>query len=205
MSSGLADYLAALKARDEREQAHAEYIRAYTKLADRTASLARGASAPPPEDPPPAPQSTKPGRPGTPRGKASSATQEVSSPSSLAQIRADLASTQKVRITLEAQLAAQTSDFEKIKTENAAQVKRIEFLERLKDQLERKLRDRQEELKGKGRLVEEVQDEMVALNLQLNIAEQNAETLKKENQELTRRWVEKMEREAEEMNTRSKW
>lgn len=67
------------------------------------------------------------------------------------------------------------------------------------------MRDRQEELKGKGRLVEEVQDEMVALNLQLNIAEQNAETLKKENQELTRRWVEKMEREAEEMNTRSKW
>lgn len=197
--------MAALQARDEREHAHAEYIKAYTKLADRTASLARGASAPPPEAPLPAPQSTKSGRPGTPKGKGAPAPQEVFSPSTLAQIRADLASTQKARIALEAKLAQQTNDFEKIKAEHTVQVRRIEFLERVKEQLERKLRDRAEELKGKGRLVEEVQDEMVALNLQLNVAEQNAERLKKENEELTRRWVDKMEKEAEEMNTRSKW
>lgn len=48
---------------------------------------------------------------------------------------------------------------------------------------------------------------MVALNLQLNIAEQEKEKLKKENEELTRRWVEKMEQEARYMNERNekKW
>ena len=67
------------------------------------------------------------------------------------------------------------------------------------------MKDRDEEIWGKGRLVEEVQDEMVALNLQLNMAEQRVEKLKAENEELTRRWVEKMEREAKEMNERSRW
>jgi len=46
---------------------------------------------------------------------------------------------------------------------------------------------------------------MVALNLQLNVAEEKAEKLKKENEDLTRRWMVKMEAEAEEMNKRSKW
>jgi len=71
--------------------------------------------------------------------------------------------------------------------------------------LERRGRDKAEELKGKGRLVEEVHDEMVALNLQLNMAEQEKEKLRKENDELTRRWMKKMEEEAKKMNERSGW
>jgi hypothetical protein len=58
------------------------------------------------------------------------------------------------------------------------------------------MRDRAEELKGKGKFVTDVQDELVALNLQLNVAEQEKERLKKENEDLTRRWVERMEGEA---------
>jgi hypothetical protein len=50
-----------------------------------------------------------------------------------------------------------------------------------------------DELKGKGKFVVEIQDEMVALNLQLNVAEQERERLKKENEELTQRWVERMD------------
>ena len=46
---------------------------------------------------------------------------------------------------------------------------------------------------------------MVALNLQLNMAEQEKEKLKKENEELTRRWVQKMEEEARKMNDRMGW
>lgn len=46
---------------------------------------------------------------------------------------------------------------------------------------------------------------MVALNLQLNMAEQEKERLKKENEELTRRWVQKMEEEARRMNDRMGW
>jgi hypothetical protein len=62
-----------------------------------------------------------------------------------------------------------------------------------------------DELKGKGKFVVEIQDEMVALNLQLNVAEQERERLKKENEELTQRWVERMEQEAKKMNERSGW
>jgi hypothetical protein len=46
---------------------------------------------------------------------------------------------------------------------------------------------------------------MVALNLQLNMAEQEKERLKKENDELTRRWVSKMEEEASRMNAQMGW
>jgi hypothetical protein len=71
--------------------------------------------------------------------------------------------------------------------------------------LERRARDTAEELKGKGRLVEDVHDEMVALNLQLNMAEQEQEKLRKENDDLTKRWVKRMEEEAKKMNERSGW
>ena len=46
---------------------------------------------------------------------------------------------------------------------------------------------------------------MVALNLQLNMAEQEKERLRKENDDLTKRWVKKMEEEAKKMNERSGW
>lgn len=53
--------------------------------------------------------------------------------------------------------------------------------------------------------MEEVQDEMVALNLQLNMAEQDRARLQKENDDLTRRWVRKMEEEARRMNAEMGW
>lgn len=70
---------------------------------------------------------------------------------------------------------------------------------------ERKLRDRDEELKGKGKMVEEVQDEMVAQGLQLSLAEQKSEKLEKENLYLVERWMSKMGEEAEKVNRESKW
>lgn len=53
--------------------------------------------------------------------------------------------------------------------------------------------------------MEEIQDEMVALNLQLNMAEQESKRLRRENEELTRRWVSKMEEEARKMNKEMGW
>jgi hypothetical protein len=46
---------------------------------------------------------------------------------------------------------------------------------------------------------------MVAMNLQLNMAEQEKEKLRQENAELTQRWVKKMEEEVRRMNERSGW
>lgn len=88
---------------------------------------------------------------------------------------------------------------------DSQQKQRIAQLEKHRAHLERRGKDKQEELKGKGRFVEEIQDEMVALNLQLNMAEQEKERLKKENEELTRRWLSKMEDEASRMNVQMGW
>ena len=43
---------------------------------------------------------------------------------------------------------------------------------------------------------------MVSLELQLNMAEKEVEKLRNENEDLTRRWLEKMELEAKTMNDR---
>ena len=117
-------------------------------------------------------------------------------------MRAELAQAHKSRSDLENRLSSATAELAAIQTTSSEQKKRIAALEKTKEQLERRAKDRTEELKGKGRLVEEVQDEMVSLNLQLNMAEQEREKLKKENEELTKRWVEKMESEAVSMNKR---
>lgn len=164
---------------------------------------------PPQSTEPPAPSlgvSQQSIRSGTPsKGKASSAPQDTSSPSNIAQLRSELAQTQKTRGELETKLSSQNAELETLKAADQEQQKRIAQLEKVKENLERRVKDRADELKGKGRFVEEVQDEMVALNLQLNMAEQEKEKLKKENEELTRRWVQKMEQEATTMNDKMGW
>lgn len=48
--------------------------------------------------------------------------------------------------------------------------------------------------------MEDVQDDLLMKGIELNQAEKKIEALEKENAELTRRWVEKMEQEARHMN-----
>lgn len=168
-----------------------------TKLADRTSTLGQQAS--PTEEPTSTP--TVPTRTPTPKGKGP-ATPE---PSSLAQLRAELASTQRTRGDLETQLRDLSAELSTLKASDAQQRQRIDQLEKMKTALERRGKDRMDELKGKGRFVEEIQDEMVAVTLQLNMAEQEKEKLRKENDELTKRWVKKMEEEARKMNEKSGW
>jgi chromosome segregation ATPase len=171
-----------------------------TKLADNTAQLAPPISSA--EEPTPAANpSTKAT---TTKGKGP-ATTDVSSPSAVAQLRSELAITQRTRGDLESQLSTLTAELSALKASDIQQKQRIEQLEKMRTALERRSKDKAEELKGKGRLVEEVHDEMVSLNLQLNMAEQEKEKLRKENEELTKRWVKKMEDEARKMNERSGW
>ncbi|EON64136.1 hypothetical protein W97_03366 [Coniosporium apollinis CBS 100218] len=209
MSSWLAEYSASLDLRDAREKAQITYTNAYTKLADRTAAAeARAAQAPSALSSSPVPASAA--RPSTPlRGKSSPRGKQEDSTSSpddaLSRIRADLASTQRSRAELQAKLAPLTTELETLKKQSTLSDRRIAELTREKIMLERKLRDRYDETKGKSKLVEEVQDEMVSLNLQLNMAEQRAEKLEGENRELVERWMVRMGKEAEEMNRRSRW
>ncbi|KAH8724161.1 autophagy-related protein 16 [Phaeosphaeriaceae sp. PMI808] len=179
MSNALGDYLSAIEVRDLREKRHSEYIQAYTRLADRTA--------------------------GTVGSKAQDEPGDASTPDSLAQMRTELAMTQKTRSELETKLSTVNTELSALKIVDSQHRQRIEQLEKAKASLERRGKDRVDELRGKGKFVEDIQDEMVALTLQLNMAEQDKAKLKRENDELTKRWVQKMEEEAKKMNDRMGW
>lgn len=84
-------------------------------------------------------------------------------------------------------------------------MRQVDVLSREKRDLERRLRDREEEVRQKQRLVENVHDEMAGLNLELNMAEEKAAKLKGENDELVERWMTKKKEEAEKMNSESRW
>lgn len=120
-------------------------------------------------------------------------------------LRSDLAATQKARAALQAQVEEFTSSIKALEAQNRASAGQIAQLTRQKTDAERKLRDRDEEIRGKSKLVTEAQDEMVALSLQLNMAEQQSEKLQKDNKELLDRWMSSKREEADRMNRDSRW
>lgn len=128
------------------------------------------------------------------------------SPSNLlSALRVDLASTQKARTSLQAEVSSLSASIVTLQKTAERDKAQITLLTRQKAEVERKLRDRDEEIKGKARLVEQTQDEMVSLNLQVNMAEQRSEKLEKENKELVERWMKRMGEEAEKLNLGSGW
>lgn len=140
------------------------------------------------------------------KGKAAAAKEaEQASNDALARLRADLATTQKARSSLQAQVDELTTSLSALQTQSKTSAAQITQLTRQKADVERRLRDRDEELRGKGKLVEQAHDEMVALGLQLNMAEERSEKLTMENKELVDRWMKRMGEEADMMNRDSRW
>lgn len=139
------------------------------------------------------------------KGKSAAKDAEQSPNDLLTRLCADLANTQKARSTLQSQVAELTTSLAAMQLQSKTSTGQVAQLTRQKAEAERRLRDRDEELRGKGRLVEQAQDEMVALGLQLNMAEQRSEKLTRENKELVDRWMKRMGEEAETMNRDSKW
>jgi chromosome segregation ATPase len=179
-------------------------ICADTTLADRTAQLSQQPQ-PSAIAVPPNPQTQSPAsheRTGTPtKGKESEHT-----PSDLlSTLRTDLAATQKARSSLQTQLSDLTAQLSALSTQQRSSQSQITALTKQVLETERKLHDRDEELRGKSKMVEHAQDEMVALELQFNLAEQRSEKLERENKELVERWMKRMGEEAERVNRDSRW
>jgi chromosome segregation ATPase len=174
-----------------------------TALADRTAQLSQqpqpSAIAVPPNSQTQSPAPHE--RTGTPtKGKDPEQT-----PSDLLAILRNLATTQKARSTLQTQLSDLTAQLSALSTQQRSSQSQITNLTKQVLETERKLQDRDEELRGKSKMVEHAQDEMVALELQFNLAEQRSEKLERENKELVERWMKRMGEEAERVNRDSRW
>ncbi|KAJ5690244.1 hypothetical protein N7462_004636 [Penicillium macrosclerotiorum] len=206
------EYLAALRVRDQREKANLALYDAYARLADRTAQ-------------PTTPVDTSENRTEAtrPLGGLNEAQRSVSSPSTapskrqppseaglsltdlLKTTRTDLSEAQKSRSELQDQLNRINTEAEKLRKKTSQDARRLDALASERTHLQLRLKDRDEELRGKAKLLEDFQDEMATLNLQLNMAEQKSNKLQRENQELVDRWMTRMGQEADAMNDASRF
>ena len=130
---------------------------------------------------------------------------EPKSDDSLSTLRADLATTQKARGVLQARVEELSTSLAALQKQEKRSLAQIALLTKQKAEVEWKLRDRDDELRGKNKMVERAQDEMVALGLQLNMAEKRSEKLEVDNKELVNRWMKLRGEQADQMNRESKW
>merc|ERR1711964_856102 len=109
------------------------------------------------------------------------------------QLRRDLAEELRSNGQLQTRVRNAEAELVKLRAKSRAETKQVEELSRERAYLAQKLR-------GKTKLLDDVHDEVISLNLQLNMSEQKVKDLKGENKELIDRWMARKGREAEEMN-----
>lgn len=194
-------YLAALEARDAAEKANQHIYDAYSKLADRTAQLSRPVPPNTAQEKPKSPPPSLVGRFSTRSPPPAPPTETLS----LTAIRQEFTTAQAERARLSAQLEAVQTELDVLKTSSKSDRKEITRLTKTSAQVQVRLRDRDEELRGKAKLLENVQDENATLNLELKQADEKAKRLKRENQELVDRWMKSKGEEAERMNSEGRF
>ncbi|KFX87889.1 hypothetical protein O988_09238 [Pseudogymnoascus sp. VKM F-3808] len=183
------EYLENLRQRDEVEKANYDLIDAYSRLADQTAALEAKVSANPSSPIPTSPGNDTPGLANQDEG---------------AQVKSDLAEALRAKGQLQRRLKVTEETLEGLKVRAKADSTLIRDLSAERVQLILKVKDRDEELRGKTQLLVQVQDENMSLDLQLNMAEQQTARLKRENKDLIDRWMARMGQEADAMNEASK-
>ncbi|KAJ5042927.1 uncharacterized protein L3040_004317 [Drepanopeziza brunnea f. sp. 'multigermtubi'] len=191
MTSWRDEYIRNLQERDQRERASyqrldADLISAFTNLLDRTAELEAEKAARTSAET----AGAKPRDPTTP----------ASTNDNTAQIRWDLAEALRSNGQFQSRIKTAEAELSKLKVKSRSESKQVDELSRERSYLAQKLKDRDEELRGKTKLLDDVHDEVISLNLQLNLSEQKVNGLKAENKELIDRWMARKGREAEEMN-----
>lgn len=188
------EYLANLHEAELRNPVNKDLVSACSQLADRVASLEAEKAVllqqqkAPSSSPTTAATSTNPDTAAAPSDAAT------------AQLRLDLAEALRSRGELLAKQQKADEELRTLRARTKADDRRVRELTAERNGLAAKLRDRTEELLGKNRLLEDVQDDNLTLNIQLDVRESECKKIKAENKELVDRWMKKMEKEAEAMN-----
>ncbi|RPA74166.1 autophagy protein 16 [Ascobolus immersus RN42] len=165
------DFLQSLSARDAREQAHAEIITAYTALAARLLT--------------------------NPSGGSTTPTQSTPSDD---QLRTDLQKSQALASTLTSEVTSLRSRLAALTSATTQNTTQITSLTTDLAAANRRIKDLQEECQVVRKLYQDCQDEMLAQGIMVEMAEQEKEKLRLENEGLVRRLLERKGREVEEMN-----
>lgn len=172
---------------------------AYTKLADRTAHLdALTADNNLAISPLTAGQVAK-------RSNLNAPQSSTATGDALTRARQDLSEAQRSKGVMQSRLEIAIEELQKRKLQSQLDSKRIGELTAERTSLTIRMKDQDQELKGKGKLLEDVHDENLSLTLQLNVAEEQSQKLKKDNKELVDRWMTRMGEEAEALNKASRF
>ncbi|KAF5000720.1 hypothetical protein FGRMN_1561 [Fusarium graminum] len=127
-------------------------------------------------------------------------TEPSSNDPGVAQLKQDLAEALRSKGVTEKRLRASEDELMQLRSKHKNDTKSIRDLTADRNSLTTRLKDREYELREKRKLIEQVQDEMIALNLQMSMAEKERDKVKKENKELVDRWMKRMAQEADAMN-----
>ncbi|KAI0128783.1 autophagy protein [Xylariales sp. AK1849] len=190
------EYLVNLQDAERNNPVNKDLVAACSQLADRIAALEaekaillKSAST------------TKPAAAEKPSDKTATATAGTDSADpNTAQLKLDLAEALRSRGQLQAKFKTTDAELQKLRSKTRVDDKRIHDLTGERNSLSSKLRDRNEELQGKNRLLKDVQDENLTLNIQLDVTEQKVKKIQTENKELIDRWMKRMGQEADAMN-----
>ena len=196
------EYLASLREAEQNNPVNHELIQACSQLQDRIAVLEAekaallqettgfGAAA----------ATTAPTPASSRRDAVAAATSSSPSDPSVAKLRLDLAEALRAQGLLQSRVKTAEGELERLRSKTAEDAKAIRQLTSERNVLATKVRDRDEELRGKSKLVENVQDELLALTLQLNVTEQKKAKIEADNKELVERWMKRKGQEAEALN-----
>ncbi|KAG6177851.1 autophagy protein 16, interacts with Atg12p-Atg5p [Claviceps purpurea] len=189
MSSWRDEYLTSLKDAELQSPVNQELIQTCSQMADRISALEASNAA------------LEARASKAPKAKASkSGALPTTDDPAIAQLRLDLAESLRSKGVTEGRLRAAEEELSKLRTKTKNDARSVKALSTERALLTTRLKDREHELREKRKLLEDVQDEMITLNLQMSMAEKERDKVKRENKELVERWMARMAQEAEAMN-----
>ncbi|KAG5959068.1 autophagy protein 16, interacts with Atg12p-Atg5p [Claviceps cyperi] len=189
MSSWINEYLTSLKDAELQSPVNQELIQTCSQMADRISALEASNAA----------LEARVSKAPKAKSSKSGALPTTDDPV-VAQLRLDLAESLRSKGVTEGRLRAAEEELSKLRTKTKDDARSVKALGTERALLTTRLEDREHELREKRKLLEDVQDEMITLNLQMSMAEKERDKVKRENKELVERWMARMAQEAEAMN-----
>ncbi|KAH6636369.1 autophagy-related protein 16 [Chaetomium tenue] len=193
------EYVSGIREAEKLHPVNQELIAGYSQLLDRVSVLEAENAAlqlQSQSQPSAAPTTTKASKPPI---------SDSSDPSKgdtpiVARLRLELAEALRSKGQFQQRLQESDAELARLRAKTAADSKTLRNLTAERRTLTFKLRDRDEELRVKNKLVADVQDELVVLNMQLNVVEKNRADKEAENKQLVERFMQRVGEEAEAMN-----
>ncbi|KAL0473631.1 autophagy-related protein 16 [Neurospora intermedia] len=118
----------------------------------------------------------------------------------LARLRVDLAEALRAKGDFQRRLNVVEEELVRLRTKTTIDNKTLQTLTAERKTLTIKLRDREEELRAKSKMLADVQDELQVLNTHLDLVEKRRSEMEAENKQLVARFMKRVGQEAEAMN-----